>query len=648
MSLALLFGFTGIADSPLIFWTVGITSNVGALLIFLIKTHSSQAVLTSMSIQQNRHISLIASLSGLMVVAASFAQGRISPLTWNPTKWLPDDYPLFASWAEQLSNGSQGNLVIEGFTLKYHWLTYSFLGGLDRLFSNNFMSGPVLMAPVIAWVGLAFGAIAVTQLLSRNSIAPLLASTSVLFASTIGVMAYSTGGLGGITVSPSHLISASWVPAVMILFYTALLRSNTSYISTILFFALGFSLALAKFTSFVTVLFGTLAMLLIVNRRRLDSFVSKENIKLILLPLSFSVGASIAFLLHISGSETLIDIDQSLKFSSSAGLANYFLQMLPLGAYAFSIIVLILPSVLLVRNRVGKEPLVGAATTLSLSGFFVAVILQLRDSNEAWFISGSLAFILPVSAVLVSEKVQNTSTKFFRSYTIWVYIILVALILSLFLLWSRELESFQVRPWLTPALILGTSAFAWALYGVLSRKSSKESISATCLIRFVGYMLIATLFLTSIVFGIALRGQSFWNTSNSRDDISLSRDLWIQGAQELIDSGSLDPNNRALAIYSTSLGEQTLTRWIPMLAKERAYLIRSDDLVKNVFFSDQRNLMNEREAHIRQYVETGSISSCTALRNDGILQIWLTPNIDFNRESGAPNPSHRLIGVQCD
>jgi hypothetical protein len=132
-----------------------------------------------------------------------------------------------------------------------------------------------------------------------------------------------------------------------------------------------------------------------------------------------------------------------------------------------------------------------------------------------------------------------------------------------------------------------------------------------------------------------------------RTAISAARDIWLEGAERLANSGQLEKEGSLIAVYSVGPGEETLARWIPFYTQSPVYNFRSDDFIVNIFSNSDPNAMKKREEHVRAFVENGSISSCLRLQADGVRQVWLTPNLDLNRLGTPSNRPHTILKVDC-
>ena len=647
ISLALIFGFTPIAMHPWLFWTIGIGLSAFSYLHFRV-TGRNFNIQSPEGNQSSSKSMLSLLMIPVLVVAAALAQRISWPVYGDATTWLPDDVPIFASWSETLSLGGMNNEIIEGFTLKYHWLTYSFVGGLDRLFSDSFFGGSIQVAPVIAWSGLALGALAISRLHSRSFVPSSLAVTTVLFSSTVGLLQFSRVSVGGTVVSPSHLIAASWVIVIILLGFLIYPSSMNIPTSSFLFLVLGFSLALTKFSAFAVSLVGLAVLSYFLSFKTTKWSSSRQPLRGIALTGIFALGGLIAYLLFIKGGEVELAIDSALIFDAQMGMGAIGLQLLPLGASAFSLVVLLLPVITLSKRYLSRDPLVVAAFVISLMGLVATVLLELRDSNETWFIAEGMAIILPISSVLVYFVVKNLGVSSIRQKSIWVILGIFSLVSSLFLLSEGENPALLLRPWLTPSILVIIS-FAAAITVILVAFGKGATRQGSgFLIRTIGSLMVVAMFVTSIPYGMGLRATAAITEVQGRATVSLERDLWLKSAQDLIDSGRLDSSNSNIAVYSTSRGEETLVRWIAYLAGKKSYFLRNDDLLRYIYVSTDSSDMLTRELDVQKFIEDGSRSSCLALQQAGISQIWVTPNANFDGSGASEAFVHALIDVDCD
>lgn len=646
VTLSLLFGFTPLADFPLLFWVLGLIFNIVVLVAFTPRIRQLNNSIHRESTSDFASLLVI----GIAVVFSAIVQRITWPFDPASVKWLPDDAPIFAEWGRNLALGGLNQEVIDGFTLKYHWLSYSFLGGLDHLFSGSYISGSIQIAPVIAWTGLAFGALALTRLFTKSALASLLGITGVLFANSVGILPFSTVSLGGVGISPSHLLSGFWIIVIVLIGYFGFATNRRFSVLVLMFLLpiLGFTITLTKSSAFAVSLLCLVAVGVYQCRSvPTDQKLSRCLCSLLLLT-TFVFGGLAAFVVFLAGSTVEIAIDPLLIYESTTGITSYMIQLMPLTAIAFSLIVLMLPSLVLNPRPWKSDPLFSAALVLSLTGLIAAIVLQLRDSNETWYLAGALALILPISAVLIVFEAERLTKNSDSRLKLWIVAGLTSMVLTAILILTRESTFLLVRPWMTPTLLIliGLIASVFCIYLFRSREPSQQS--RRFYIRACSSILIITLFVTSVVYGIGLRTLAMTTEAGTRADVSLARDAWLMNAQDLIQSGQFNPNNTSIAVYSTSEGEQTLARWIPYLANKDAYFIRNDDLLRYYYVSTGSQQMSEREDGVNEFIEEGSLSSCLSLRDDGILQIWVTPNIDFSDENQTLDYQHKLVDVSCE
>jgi hypothetical protein len=415
-----------------------------------------------------------------------------------------------------------------------------------------------------------------------------------------------------------------------------------------LLLVLGFTIALTKFSAFAV---GLLCLLVIgvyqLQRvppgQRLSSFLRS-----LLLLTTFVVGGLTAFVIFLAGSTVEIAIDPLLIYESTTGITAYLIQLMPLAAIAFSLIVLMLPSLVLNPRPWKTDPLFSAALVLSLTGLIAAIVLQLRDSNETWYLAGALALILPISAVLIVFEVERLTKNSGNPLKLWMVTGLTSLVLTTFLLLTGESTFTLVRPWFTPTLLVLIGLVSGVFYLFLFHSRETPQQSRRFYVRACSSIVIITLFITSVVYGIGLRVLAVTSEVGARADVSLARDAWLMKAQDLIETGQFNPNNTSIAVYSTSEGEQTIARWIPYLANKDAYFIRDDDLLRYIYVSTGSQQMSEREALVKEFIEERSLSSCLSLQDDGILQVWVTSNANFSGENQTFDNQHNLVDVSCD
>jgi hypothetical protein len=211
-----------------------------------------------------------------------------------------------------------------------------------------------------------------------------------------------------------------------------------------------------------------------------------------------------------------------------------------------------------------------------------------------------------------------------------------------------ENSALLVRPWLTPSILIliafvAAIAVLVAAYGPGFRKQHTGF-----LVRAIGALIVISLFITSIPYGMGLRVTAAIKETQGRAEVSQQRDLWLRNASEIIGAGRLKTSNSSIAIYSTSVGEETLVRWIPYLANKQAYFLRNEDLIRYIYVSTDSSEMLDRELDVKRFIEEGSLPSCLVLQGAGISQVWVTPNATFDGSRGSEAFEHDLVDVDCD
>lgn len=643
--LAVVFAFSPIADHEPVFWIAGL--GICALVFISRRVQGDSQRWTGRSETTSL---LPLGVMAVLVAVSAYALRFTHPIHTTPQLWMPDDYPLFAEWGRLLVGASGANGVIEGFSLRYHWLAYALSGGLDTLFTSDFIIGPSVVLQVWSWIGIGLGAIALVKVMAKSRAASVIAVGAVLFSSNLGLLAFSMGGLGVLTISPSHLVSSFWLVSAFLLGYPLLTSRSSRGPRWILFFLMGFILVLAKVTAFASLL---LALLVVAYLRRCPSgqlprwrrlFVSAA----LLGPLL--VGGVSAYTLFIHGNTTEIKAEELLLWTANTGVSGYLIQVLPVLAYAFSILVWILPVVVyLFWGAKRTDPLVVAASVLAISGFVIALVFELRDANETWFLQGSLVLILPVSAYAAWEYLkphfvaQGRRKPVIPAVLVATYVIPAAAFLTV----GREAPILYVRPWLVPlTLVVWALLFAACMVRWSSRQDGCREEPATSW-RAVISTMTSLLFLLTITYGVGLKYTGAERTAARDDQITVQLDEWIHQASLTAQTIRSDNDEGSLAVYSTVLGEQTLARWIPYLAQMPAYFIRDDDEVHLIYRSESTESMLDREMRVRNYVENQDPAACAALRDDGVTHVWLTPNKDFASASANESFDHSVISLDC-
>lgn len=128
---------------------------------------------------------------------------------------------------------------------------------------------------------------------------------------------------------------------------------------------------------------------------------------------------------------------------------------------------------------------------------------------------------------------------------------------------------------------------------------------------------------------------------------SAGLDSWLGSAEETANSLKDVNEDGVIAVYSRSVGEQTLHRWIPYFAGARVYHIRDDDLVHLVYLEKDGDSMAKRQELVRRHVENQSVEACRQLEADGVTHVWMTPNANFSAGQARSAQEHSVESLTC-
>lgn len=634
---SLMFSFTSISTHPQLIWVGMIGAIIGAAVIGRFKISRDS------DYKSPEH-----SLFGTFAASISLILGavllRISyPFLENNPKWLPDDFPFFAIVAQDSSVGNPGDAFFSGLTINYHWLTYSFFGGINRLVNVGQISGILVIGTLICWMLLVLGAISIVQSLSKRRLPLLIAAFAVVFANSVGLYAYSTFGLGSSIVSPSTLLTSAWFVAVLIVVQQTTTSQSVNKIGLpIIMVIAGFALGLGKVSTAVITVIGISSFLgftLLFKRNNIhNSFAALvKHAGLTVFP--FIVGMGIASVLFLRSTATELGIEGSLADSDASSPYQWLVLLLPALVSVFSFAVMTFP-VLISPSRWRTNGLIFVSAVLSLSGLLIIFFFDFGAGNETWFLTAALALILPTSSVLVADFLTaKYSLSPLRHWMQAMLILVLVVPTVILLLVFGDNKNLEVRPWLVPAIlvVLGLAfgvLWSW-LQGSMSTYSTIRSLQLTSVF----------LFLLAIAFGLLGRIDAATIKSNSVDQISVKRDTWIQetylAALKFKDQIGSGP----VAIYSNSPGETTLTRWIPYFLKTQAYVVASGDELPDFYAPFDE--MPKRQQLVRDFVLSGDTNACRELQEDGIDSIWITQGINLDSLGSVVQDTPKVIPVAC-
>lgn len=635
--LALLFGFTPLSAHQGIFWICAAACITFAIFLeFTIRSASERLPRNGQDL-----IGLIS--TAVMLILGSVYLKSTHPYAPLDPKWVPDDYPFFAIVGKDSSLGAPGEAFFNNLEFNYHWLTYSLFGGLNRLAGTDFILGTLRIAPVVSWLLLCLGAILLVQIFSTRRVTVVLAVSSVMFSGALGALIFSVPSLGGLFISPSTLITAAWMVALLIFVNHITKAGDTPVFLVPLLAVIGFTMALGKITTAVASLLGLAAIAGFnsiksqANGSARRQFLRAQTV----VSLPFAVGVVVESRLFLRNTETPLTIEGRLLPEQIFDPMSYSVNLIPVFAALFAVAVMVLPTLLAFsRNR--KDALFFATAIISTIGLILIFVLELPAGNEAWFLVAVLALALPLSSVVVVDSmytVMATEDRF-RSMKIIFTLASLGLLTTGLLLLGNE-AFFITRAWVIPAILV-TLGCGFALMWQITDIASLRRLQAKPVISLAA----AFLFLASLTYGFALRTESAIASSIDRGQASLSRDAWLKASQVQALKVKNEVRSSPIAIYSDSPGELALTRWIPYFLDTQAYTLGSLDELTD-FYSPNEEIQKRRE-WVSSYVMSADLKACRELSSDGVQFIWITQGFDNSSGESTTNLKPSVIPVLCD
>jgi hypothetical protein len=635
---SLMFSFTSISTHPQLIWVGLVGAIIGASVI------GRSKVIRDSDYKSPEH-SLFGTLIASITLILGAALLRISfPFREDDPQWLPDDFPFFAMVAQDTSMGNPGEAFFNGLTFNYHWLTYSFFGGINRLVNVGQIIGILVIGTLISWMLLVLGAISIVQSLSKRRLPLIIAPLAVVFASSVGLYAYSTYGLGDSIVSPSTLLTSAWFFAVLITVQSSTTSESVNKIILPIIMGIsGFALGLGKISTAVITVVGIVSILGFTFIFQRNS--TQNSFTLLVKHTSFTVfpfliGMGIASFLFLRSTETELGIEGSLVDSNATSPYQWLVFLLPTLVSVFSFAVMAFP-VLIPTTRWRTNGLFLASAVLSVSGLLAIFFFDFGSGNEAWFLTAAFALILPASSVLVADFLTaKYSLSPLRHWIQAMLIVVLVIPTAILLLVFGDSKNLEVRPWLVPTTLLVLAL----VFGILWTWS-QGSISMYSTVRSLK-LVSAFLFLLAIAFGLLGRIDAAIIKSNSTDQITMKRDAWIQQTYLAALDFKDQIGSAPIAIYSNSPGETTLTRWIPYFLHTQAYVVSSEDELPD-FYSPFDEML-ERQQLVRDFVLSRDANACRKLQGDGIGSIWITQGINLDSSGSVVQDTPRVIPVACN
>lgn len=142
--------------------------------------------------------------------------------------WIVADTRFFEVLANGLAGYGLGESgIVAGSGLRYHVLTYAYVGGLNEVFDLEPFSAQRFIVPALAAVAIAVASVGWARRISGGLLGGFISAALVLIASSVALP--NLGGIGGEVirdVSPSSTISAIWLIAAAWLIVSLLLRRS--------------------------------------------------------------------------------------------------------------------------------------------------------------------------------------------------------------------------------------------------------------------------------------------------------------------------------------------------------------------------------------------------------------------------------------
>jgi len=565
------------------------------------------------------------------------------PISGGSTLWVPDDFPFFAALGESASAGRPDEALISGLTINYHWLTYSLIGGFSQIFLIDGLLALLRIAPLLGWLILSTGSVAIVQVFTKNKLPAALAVVSVVFANSLGLSVYATSGLGGTVVSPSTLLSSAWLVAVLVGTYLFLKNTELIWPYAPIFLALGFALSIGKISTSLAAFTGIVIMTLAITYQSnipITKNIGSAAASLVAVAVPFGLGILLATRMYLANTETPMQLEKNLIPSAVFNPFDYAISLMPVLTSVFSFAAMILP-ILFGWKYYRKNELYLAGVALSVIGLTLIFIFDFGSGNEAWFLVSVLSIALPISSVIVA-KILYASLSSSISLRLIQIVLLIGLSSTVVLVLTQvgSEQQLVVRPWLAPSGLVLISVLFSGIWLILGKK-----IHDTPKILNVLAVGSTFLFVTCIMFGLALRLGSVGVALDGRGQIAQSRDLWLAETEAFADSIRSQIGSDLVAIYAVSEGEDTLTRWIPYFLGGPVYTLGALDKISD-FYSPSGEY-EPRQSNVKAFVEAGSLRACQELTADGVKYVWITQGIEFQSDALTRVVYPSLKRVSC-
>lgn len=529
---------------------------------------------------------------------------------------LPADVPLFGSMIQSLgTSGLSENGFVTGYPLKYHWLAYGFLSGLNSGETLDLIPLIAYFTPVLLFFTTLLLIASVSSVSWMPALSPIIGIIGTLTLGSVGVWRNTEMSIFS-WFSPSTLLGGVLILALSVVVLSTL-KIGITWQALGLAIVLGNFLFLTKISAGITVVLAMVAMSAYLFKSNRESF---RNIFPFLSILGILGAFWYAVLYWGTGNE--LGIDSNIPVQSSPSLDSILALGVPLAA----VIAVAFPwGGILIRNVKSRKLELEQifALSLGLPALIIFGVTTAPDQNDKFFIVAASIYIFPISFLAAVDFLRSRELSGHRimSITYFVAVTFAGLVLYVF----ANLDFFDVRPLLFPFVSL-IAALITSLF--LSRsisvpfkplKSGSNSFLTTLVLISISFSLAS--FVASRI-GIELRNQPAYISAETINKIQ----SYLEQTQANSERQS-QIHDKGISFLVKETDSNTIERWVRFISGEPSFSSGETD-VKRLSSEASETALTRRNSNIAEFAESGTTQSAQDLCREGLREIWVYSSSD--------------------
>lgn len=301
--------------------------------------------------------------------------------------------------------GAGASGYLSDWTLRYHWLSFLWIGQVEDQFALTPFAGLLFLLPWLSLLGIAIGVASVTRLLTRVRVARLIAPSLALVGQLPGSGIAENVNWDSVSQMTSGVILIGGFLLVLMLKRSGKYQFQALLLLTVLSFAL----AGTKISAAVILILATTGACL-----TRGPYTSPPIWRRLLPALAVVAGSLAGYWYFAFGQESggLL----RLRWTSATGTANLISGFANFDALSISIVLgtlFVLLPLLLTRKWTDQRTTtaINAVTLAVVGGLIPVLLLEPVLPNTTWFLTSALLIAIPVALA----QAANTALPSFQA-----------------------------------------------------------------------------------------------------------------------------------------------------------------------------------------------------------------------------------------